>query len=116
MRQVVKYINVYFCIKTYLRKMQKKRRNFSPEFKAKVALEALTEKETLSELGKKHELHSMQISNWKQELKQRAVELFESEVATKKENDSQEKEALLYQKIGKLEMELDWLKKKLNLI
>jgi transposase len=96
--------------------MQKQRRNFSPEFKAKVALEALTERETLSELGKKHQLHSMQISNWKQELKKRAVELFESDKSAKKENDFQEKEALLYQKIDKLEMELDWLKKKLNLL
>ena len=56
--------------------MPKKRRRFSAQFKAKVALEALTERETIAGLASRHGVHPNQISKWKQQLKESAPELF----------------------------------------
>ena len=91
--------------------MRKKRRNFSSKFKAKVALEALREQKTLAELASKYELHANQITAWKKELIEGSSELFERKRGPKEEYDK-DKEAKLYQQIGQLQFELDWLKKK----
>lgn len=91
--------------------MSKKRRNFSSKFKAKVALDALKERETLSELAQKHQIHANQISGWKRELLDNSHELFEKKRGPEPSYDKG-KEALLYQQIGQLQFELDWLKKK----
>jgi transposase-like protein len=100
-----------------MKKMKKTRRKFTPEFKARVALEALKERNTLAELAKKYELHPNQISKWKQEFIENSSKAFETVPSTRDEDrvdiDS------LYNKIGKLEMERDFLKKnlkRLNLI
>ena len=93
--------------------MGRKRRNFQPEFKAKVALEALKERHTLAELATKYELHPVQISKWKKELLENLSQVFESpRKADKKKQEAEE--ARLYEKIGRLEMELEWLKKKME--
>lgn len=89
------------------------RRKFSAEFKAKVVIEALKERNTIEELAKKYELHPVQISQWKATFLQNATSAFENE--KKNETDlSKEKEMeKLYEQIGRQKIEIDWLKKKL---
>lgn len=90
--------------------MKKGRRKFSAAFKTKVALEALKERETLSELAQRFEVHPNQISRWKREFLDNAESVFTDE--KKKEEPGQPAEKL-YQKIGQLQMEIDFLKKNL---
>lgn len=89
--------------------MAKKRRTFSKEFKAKVALEALKEQLTISQIAKKYELHPNQVSSWKKQAKEDLLEVFGS---GKEDEDQEELISALYEKIGRLEIQLDWLKKK----
>lgn len=91
---------------------QRKRRKFSASFKAKVALEALKERQTLAELAEHFELHQNQISKWKQEFLTNSAAVFEKN-GGKKGSPESEKEPL-YSKIGRLEMENDFLKKSLH--
>lgn len=89
----------------------KSRRKFSAQFKAQVAMEALKGMKTLSELAQEYEIHPNQISLWKKELEQGAEALFTKKRGSKEEEESSEKSAL-YEQIGRLQMELEWLKKK----
>lgn len=91
--------------------MKQTRRKFSAAFKAKVAIEALKERETLQELALKFELHPNQISQWKQEFIEKSAQVFDSG-KTSKQTDVEVSE--LYNKIGKLEMEKEFLKKNLK--
>jgi transposase len=91
--------------------MKSKRQKHSGTFKAKVAIEALQERESLSELSKKYGIHPNMISRWKKEFLERAPELFEKSSLDKKEDTDLEK---LYAKIGQLEMEKEYLKKNLK--
>ena len=93
--------------------MKKTRRKFSAAFKAKVAIEALKERETLAELSKRFEVHPNMISKWKQEFLEHSTEVFEKK---NKKTDSEIDIDKLYSKIGKLEMENDFLKKNLKKI
>lgn len=93
--------------------MKKTRRKFSSEFKSRVAIEALKERYTLSELAEKFELHPNQISQWKQEFLERSKSIFESPEKGNTEHAEVDMEKL-YTKIGRLEMERDFLKKSLN--
>lgn len=88
-----------------------KRRNFSSDFKAKVAIEAIKEKQTLSELATKYELHPNQISDWKKSFLAGASTLFENTSDNKKEKS--EDTTVLYEQIGRLQMDIAFLKKKL---
>ncbi|MCX6305313.1 MAG: transposase [Bacteroidetes bacterium] len=88
--------------------MKAKRRKFTAGFKAQVAIEALKERESLAELAKRFEVHPNMISKWKQEFIERSSEIFET--APPEENFEAEREKL-FAKIGRLEMERDWLKK-----
>ena len=90
---------------------RKKRRKFSAEFKAKVVLEALKERVTIAELAQKHDLQTMQISKWKKEFKDNLAQVFEKPKQDSKKKE-QAQEAELYEQIGRLKMELEWLKKK----
>ena len=92
--------------------MKQKRRKFSGAFKAKIAIEALKERETLAELSKRFEVHPNMISKWKQEFLERSAELFDK----KSDADSEVDPEKLYAKIGQLEIENDFLKKSLNKI
>lgn len=90
---------------------KKNRRKFSAEFKAQVGLEALKGVEPVHAIAAKHEVHPVQVSQWKKEVLERLPEVF----ATKPPPSVAEaaaREAQLFQKIGQLEMELEWLKKK----
>lgn len=91
--------------------MTRSKRKFSGSFKAQVAIEALRERETLSELSKKFEVHPNMISKWKQEFLEKSSSVFEATVSTKNDEAEQER---LYAKIGQLEMERDFLKKSLK--
>ena len=94
--------------------MRKTRRKFTAAFKAQVAIEALKERATLSELAIKFELHPNQISSWKQEFLNKSASVFSSSDEKRKE-EAVDTETL-YSKIGKLEMERDFLKKSLKRI
>ena len=93
--------------------MKRTRRKFSSEFKSQVAIEALKERYTLTELAQKFELHPNQISQWKQEFLERSKSIFEAENIRKTDQPEVDVEKL-YGKIGRLEMERDFLKKSLN--
>ncbi len=88
--------------------MKKQRRKFSSAFKAEVAIEAIKERMTLAEISRKYNVHANMISKWKNEFMGRSSEIFETQAPV--ENYQKEKDEL-YAKIGKLEMECDWLKK-----
>ncbi len=91
--------------------MRGKRRSFSKVFKAKVALAAVKEDKTLSELASQFGVHANQVSAWRQQLLEHAPELFEdgrSRGASADETNLAE----LYEQIGRMKVEVEWLKKK----
>lgn len=90
------------------------RRTFSASFKAKVALEALRERNSIEEIARKHELHPTQVTNWKKEFVSNAAAAFEGDAAVDSIKDQDEKIEKLYSQIGQLKVENDWLKKKLQ--
>lgn len=92
--------------------MSTKRRKFSKEFKAKVVLEALKERETLESLAKKFELQPAQISLWKTQAMGNFPELFNSGDKSQSQDKSVDLQEL-YAQIGKLQIQNDFLKKKL---
>ena len=87
------------------------RRKFSKDFKAKVGLEALKERDTLESLAKKYELQPTQISLWKSQAMNNFSALFSQEKEKDKENEVDVQQ--LYAQIGKLQIQNDFLKKKL---
>ena len=94
---------------------KKNRRKFNAEFKAKVVLEALKERSTVEELGKKYEIHHNQIHTWKKEFLNNASIVFSS--GEKRMEDKmlhEEEREKLYAQIGQQKVEIDWLKKKLQ--
>ena len=94
--------------------MKKGRRNHSAEFKARVALEALKGIKSMSELASEYEVHPNQISKWKKQALAELPGIFSER--HKREEDNQEAlKARLYQQIGQLQVELEWLKKKSGL-
>jgi len=94
--------------------MKNTRRTFSAAFKAKIAVEAIKEQQTLSELAQKHQLHPNQIAKWKKEFLDNAESVFERDKAQAEELDRlRAKQDELFQEIGKLTIDRDWLKKKL---
>ena len=89
-----------------------KRKRYSADFKAKVALDALKEQKTLNELASQYQIHSVQISTWKKQLIDGSALIFKNST-NNNQKKQQNLEAHLYQEIGRLKIELDWLKKKL---
>jgi transposase-like protein len=94
--------------------MKRIKRAFSAEFKAKVAIEALKEQKTIAELAQQYELHPTQISQWKQQFLANAASTFGLESNDTKELEKQRDE--LFQKVGQLTVENDFLKKALKSI
>lgn len=90
------------------------RKTFSAGEKAMIALEALKGNMTLNEITKKYGVHATQINNWKRRLKAGIVEIF-SQSRQKRDLETNELVDALYKKIGQLEIELDWVKKKSEL-
>jgi len=92
--------------------MRRKRRNHSPTFKAKIALEALKGEKTLAQLSSEYDVHVNQIRTWPNQLKENMVSLFESGVDQRKDHESEVQ--ALQAKIGQLTMENDFLSKVLK--
>jgi len=88
--------------------MRENRRKFSPEFKAKVAIEALTGDQTVAELAHRFEVHPNQIHKWKKTLAAGAAGIFGSD-RSRDQKDSEALTAKLYQEIGQLKVERDFL-------
>ena len=91
--------------------MSKKRRRYSAEYKFKVALEAAKGTKTLAELATETGVHPNQLSQWKNQLLEEGAHVFTAN-HTRQQHDFKKREAELYEQIGRLKMELEWLKKK----
>ncbi len=91
--------------------MSGKRRVHSASFKGKVALEALKEMKPINAIASVYGVQPNQISNWKKQLKEEIPEIFSKKRGKAKEQ-SNDVEKRLYEEIGRLKIELDWLKKK----
>ena len=94
--------------------MKNKRRNHSAAFKTKVALAAIKADKTIAELASEYEVHPNQITQWKKKLLEATPEVF----SRSRQRDRQKQDELtehLYQQIGQLKVEVDWLKKKSGL-
>jgi len=94
--------------------MQNRRRKHGSKFKAKVALAAIKGDKTIAELASEFEVHPSQINKWKKQLLESSPDIF----SDRPQRDQRHQEQLtdrLYQQIGQLKVELDWLKKKSGL-
>lgn len=92
--------------------MSRMRKQFSKEFKAKVALEAIKGLKTSAEISSEYSVHPSQIAQWKKELREGLADVFKG----KKSAEEKDKDLLieeLYKNIGQLQVEIGWLKKKL---
>ena len=94
--------------------MATQRKHYSAEFKARVALEALKGLQTVNELASTYGVHPTQIAHWKHRLQKEMPEIFSVRRA-KRAHDQEAFQAQLYQQIGQLKVELDWVKKKAGL-
>ena len=94
--------------------MAKKRRNFDEKFKARVAVEALRNQRTVSEIAAEYGVHPNQVRDWKKQLLTKCPEVFAD--GRKQVGESEEQLASrLYEEIGRLKVELDWLQRKVCL-
>jgi len=91
--------------------MARKRRTFTEPFKAKVALAAIRCEGTIAELASRFGVHPNQVTSWKQQAVEGLPEAF-ADGRSRRAKDEEEHQARLYQQIGQLQFELDWLKKK----
>lgn len=91
--------------------MAKKRRVYSAQFKFRLALEAAKGLSTVNQLAGDHEIHPNQLSRWKQQLMEEGETIF-TDRRKRHEREQAGLEKELYEQIGRLRMELAWLKKK----
>jgi transposase-like protein len=91
--------------------MSTKRARYSPQFKFQLALEAAKGLKTINELASEHGVHPTQVSEWKRQLLEAGSTVFSRDGA-RPHREQQEQEVELYEQIGRLKMELEWLKKK----
>jgi transposase-like protein len=89
-----------------------RRRRHSSAFKAQVALEAVKGQQTLNELASEFGVHPVQIAQWKRQLLDASAGIFENGSASRREREQEHLAEQLYQEIGQLKMEVDWLRKK----
>jgi len=87
------------------------RKKHSPAFKAQVALEAAKQGKTIAELAKQYQVHPVQISQWKKQLLDGIETLFQAGAASA-QPDHEKIQVDLYEQLGRLQMELAWVKKK----
>ena len=91
--------------------MKTKRTQYKAEFKFEVALEALKGTRTMSELASHYQVHATQITKWKKQLQTEGRRLF-SQGPRREEQRTEALQSTLYEEIGRLKVELDWMKKK----
>jgi len=92
--------------------MGDQRKKHAPGFKAKVAIDALRERESIREISTRYGVHTTQVNLWKAQLREAATGIFEHPAARR--NGRPDREVELYEQIGRLKMDLEWLKKKLS--
>ena len=93
----------------------KQRKSYTAAFKVKIALEAIKGQRTINEIATHYGVHPNMVTQWNKQ----AIESLPDVFSTRRERDAQGEEALkaeLYQQIGQLKVELDWLKKKAGLL
>ena len=88
---------------------------YTPKFKARVATEAIRGEKTLNQLGSQFRVHPVQIAHWRKTALEQLPELF-VDGRKRKVRDGEADQDALYEQIGRLKMELDWLKKKAGLL
>ena len=93
-------------------RMKSKRTRYEPEFKARVALEALKGVKTIQQIAKEYKIHPVQVSEWKKTMLQGAPEAFGPGRGKTAEEDFAKERKELRAKIGQLTIELDWLQEK----
>ena len=93
-------------------KMKAKRKRHEPEFKARVALEALKGEKTIQQIAKAYEIHPVQVSDWKKAMIERMPEIFSSGRKKSPEEQYEREKAQLHAKIGQQAVEIDFLTKK----
>lgn len=91
--------------------MTKKRKKYSQQFKFKIALEAVKELKTINEIASAYDVHPTQIKSWKKQLLTEGAIIF-GQNAAHQLRKQETREVELYEQIGRLKMELEWLKKK----
>jgi len=91
------------------------RKQYSPKFKARVAIEAIRGERTLSQLGSQFKVHPIQIAKWRKSALEQLPEVFVDGRKSKNGNGAANNDAL-YEEIGRLKVELDWLKKKVGML
>lgn len=92
--------------------MKAKRRRHDPEFKARVALEALKGIKTIQQIAKDFDIHPVQVSEWKKLMSEGASRVFETGHGKSEAEDFEAERAKLHSKIGQLAVEVDFLTKK----
>ena len=92
--------------------MTQKRNRYNGPFKFRLALEAAQEQQTLNELSSTHGVHPNQIGQWKRQLLEEGPTLFDRQGVARQQREQEAQEAELYEQIGRLKMELEWVKKK----
>jgi len=94
--------------------LTKKRKQYKAEFKFQMALEAAKGLKTINQLASEHDLHPTQVSQWKRQLLEEGATLF-GNGSVKQQREAVKVEADLYEQIGRLKMEMEWLKKSTRL-
>ncbi len=93
--------------------MAGQRRNHTASFKARVAVDALKASETVGELAGRHQVHPNMVTQWKRQLVDGAIGIFSSRMRGRPKRELEEKDDML-KEIGRMKMDLEWLKKKLK--
>mgnify|MGYP001814085501 FL=1 len=92
--------------------MKKQRRKHSPEFKAKVAIEAIKGVKTVSQIAQEHEIHPVMVSTWKKEMLSHLPDVFDKSKRPKTDKDIAKEKEQLQRKVGELTMDVEFLEKK----
>jgi putative transposase len=93
--------------------MNKKRKRHGAQFKFQVALEAAKDTKTINQIASEYDLHPNQVSLWKKQLLEEGMSVFSS-TTVRQQREQEARETELYEQIGRLKMELEWLKKKVG--
>jgi transposase len=92
--------------------MKGKRKRYEPEFKARVALEAIKGVKTIQQIAREYDIHPVQVSDWKRIMLSGAAEVFERGSSANTQADLEKEKEQLHATIGKLTVSVDFLKKK----